>query len=169
VQVGVWLASLPLLLNLASSTIGGFFSTIQLPANFVVLGIVYFIMGYLLFAALSAGVGAISPSAREGQPLSMIYGMLVYVPLWFASLLFVFPDSPIWTVLTIFPVTAPIAVMLRLGVTGVAAWELAASLAVLVLSIILVMFLTIRAFRVYLLMYGKRPAWGVIIRSLTSS
>ena len=168
VQVVVWLASLPLLLNLASSTIGGFFSTIQLPANFLVLGIVYFILGYSLFAALSAGVGAISPSVREGQQLSMIYAMLVYVPLWFASFLFIFPDSPIWSVLTIFPVTAPIAVMLRLGVAGIAAWELAASLAVLVLSIILVMFLAIRAFRVYLLMYGKRPAWGEIIRNLRS-
>jgi ABC-2 type transport system permease protein len=168
VQVVVWLASLPLLLNLASSTIGGFFGTIQLPANFLVLGIVYFILGYSLFAALSAGVGAISPSVREGQQLSMIYAMLVYVPLWFASFVFIFPDSPIWSVLTIFPVTAPIAVMLRLGVTGIAAWELAASLAVLVLSIILVMFLAIRAFRVYLLMYGKRPAWGEIIRNLRS-
>jgi ABC-2 type transport system permease protein len=168
VQVVVWLASLPLLLNLASSTIGGFFGTIQLPANFLVLGIVYFILGYLLFAALSAGVGAISSSAREGQPLAMIYAMLVYVPLWFASLLFIFPNSPIWSVLTIFPVTAPIAAMLRLGVTGIATWELAASLAVMVLSIILVMFLAIRAFRVYLLMYGKRPSWGEIIRSLRS-
>jgi ABC-2 type transport system permease protein len=168
VQVVVWLASLPLLLNLASSTIGGFFGTIQLPANFLVLGIVYFILGYSLFAALSAGVGAISPSVREGQQLSMIYAMLVYVPLWFASFLFIFPDSPIWSVLTIFPITAPIAVMLRLGVTGIAAWELAASLAVLVLSIILVMFLAIRAFRVYLLMYGKRPGFGEVIHNLRS-
>jgi ABC-2 type transport system permease protein len=98
----------------------------------------------------------------------MIYAMLVYVPLWFASLMFIFPNSPIWTVLTIFPITAPIAVMLRLGVADIAVWELAASLAVLVLSIILVMFLAIKAFRVYLLMYGKRPSWGEIIQSLRS-
>ena len=168
VQVVVWLASLPLLLNLASSAFGGFFSTIQLPANFLVLGIVYFILGYLLFAALSAGVGAISPSAREGQQLAGIYTLLVFVPLWFASLLFVFPDSPVWVVLTIFPITAPIAVMLRLGVTGIAAWELATSLAVMVLSIVLVMFLAIKIFRVYLLMYGKRPSWGEIIQNLKS-
>jgi ABC-2 type transport system permease protein len=168
VQVVVWLASLPLLLNLASSTIGGFFGTIQLPANFLVLGIVYFILGYLLFAALSAGVGAISSSARDGQPLVMIYAMLVFVPLWFASLLFIFPDSPIWTVLTIFPLTAPIAVMLRLGVAGIAAWELAASLAVLVLSIIGALLLSVKAFRVYLLMYGKRPGFGEVIRNLRS-
>ena len=166
VQVVVWLASLPLLLNLASSTIGGFFGTIQLPVNFLVLGIVYFILGYLLFAALSAGVGAISSSAREGQPLAMIYALLVFVPLWFASLLFIFPDSPIWTVLTIFPITAPIEVMLRLGVAGIAAWELATSLAVMVLSIIGALALSIKAFRVYLLMYGKRPGIGEVLRSL---
>jgi ABC-2 type transport system permease protein len=168
VQVVVWLASLPLLLNLASSTIGGFFSTIQLPANFLVLGIVYFILGYLLFAALSAGVGAISSSARDGQPLTMIYAMLVFVPLWFASLLFIFPDSPIWIVLTIFPLTAPIEVMLRLGVAGIAPWELAVSLAVMLLSIIGALALSIKVFRVYLLMYGKRPSWGEIIQSLRS-
>jgi ABC-2 type transport system permease protein len=168
VQVVVWLASLPLLLNLASSTIGGFFSTIQLPANFLVLGIVYFILGYLLFAALSAGVGAISSSARDGQPLTMIYAMLVFVPLWFASLLFIFPDSPIWIVLTIFPLTAPIEVMLRLGVAGIAPWELAVSLAVMLLSIIGALALSIKVFRVYLLMYGKRPSWGEIIQSIRS-
>jgi ABC-2 type transport system permease protein len=168
VQVVVWLASLPLLLNLASSTIGGFFITIQLPTNFLVLGIVYFILGYLLFAALSAGIGAISPSVREGQPLVLIYALLAFVPLWFASLLFIFPDNPIWTVLTIFPVTAPIAVMMRLGVAGIAAWELATSLAVMVLSIIGALALSVKAFKVYLLMYGKRPGWGEIIQSLRS-
>ena len=168
VQVVVWLASLPLLLNLASSTIGGFFSTIQLPANFLVLGIIYFVLGYLLFAALSAGVGAISSSARDGQPITMIYALLVFVPIWFASLLFIFPDSPIWTVLTIFPITAPIEVMLRLGVAGIATWELVTSLAVMVLSILGALALSVKAFRVYLLMYGKRPAWGEIIRNLRS-
>ena len=168
VQVVIWLASIPLLLGLASSTFGGFFSEIQLPANFLVLGMVYFILGYLLFAALSAGTGAISPSAREGQQLSMIYTMLVFVPIWFSSLLFIFPNSPIWVVLTIFPVTAPMAAMLRLGVSDIPTWQLAVSLAVLVLSIIGVLFLAIRSFRIYLLMYGKRPGWGEIIRTLRS-
>ncbi len=166
VQVVIWLALAPLLLRLASSSFGGFISTIQIPANFLILGIVYFILGYLLFASLSAGVGAISPNAREGQQLSMIYTLFVYVPLWFSSLLFIFPKSPIWVVLTIFPVTAPIAAMLRLGVSGIAAWELAVSIAVLVLSIIGVLFVAVRVFRTYLLMYGKRPTWGEIIHNL---
>ncbi len=168
VQVVVWLASMPLLLRLASSTFGGFISTIQLPANFLILGIVYFILGYSLFAALSAGIGAISPNAREGQQLAMMYTLFVFVPLWFSSLLFIFPNSPLWVVLTIFPITAPIAAMLRLGVSDIAAWQLTVSIAVLVLSTVGVLLLSVKAFRVYLLMYGKRPKFGEIIRSLRS-
>jgi len=168
VQVVVWLVSLPLLLNLASSAFGGFFSEIQIPGNFIFLGIIYFVLGYLLFAALSAGVGAISPSAREGQQLSLIYSLFAIVPLWFSSLLFIFPNSPIWKVLTIFPITAPVATMLRLGVSDIAAWELAASIAVLGLSVVGVLLLSIKVFRIYLLMYGKRPNLGEIIRNLRS-
>jgi ABC-2 type transport system permease protein len=165
-QVVIWLVSASLLLSLASSSFGGFISSIQLPANFLILGIVYFVLGYLLFAVLAASVGAISPNAREGQQLAMIYTMLVFVPLWFASLLLIYPNSPIWIILTIFPITAPIETMLRLGVSDVAAWEIAVSLVVLVLSIISVLFIAIRIFRIYLLMYGKRPGFREIIHNI---
>jgi len=167
-QVVVWVISAALLLNLAASTFGGFSSIIQLPANFLVLAVVYFILGYLLFAVLSAGIGAISSSSREGQQLIGIFTLPLFIPLWFMSLLMLFPNNPIWVVLTIFPVTAPVEVMIRLGVSDIPAWQLAASIAVLVLSIIGILLLTIRVFRTYLLMYGKRPKFGEIIRSLRS-
>jgi len=167
-QVVVWVVSAPLLLNLASSSIGGFISTLQLPANFIVLGIVYFILGYLLFAVISASIGAISSNSREGQQLIGIFTLPLLVPLWFMSLLMLFPNNPIWVVLTIFPLSAPVEVIIRLGVSDIPAWELAASIAVLGLSIIGVLLLTIRVFRTYLLMYGKRPKLGEIIRSFRS-
>ena len=167
-QVGVWVISASLLLSLASSTFGGFISIIQLPANFLVLAVVYFILGYLLFAVLSAGIGAISSSSREGQQLIAIFTLPLFIPLWFMSLLMLFPNNPIWVVLTIFPITAPVEVMIRLGVSDIPAWQLAASIAVLVLSIIGILLLTIKVFRTYLLMYGKRPKFGEIIRSLRS-
>lgn len=167
-QVVVWVISVPILLSLASSTFGGFISTIQLPANFLVLAVVYFILGYLLFAVLSAGIGAISSSSREGQQLIAIFTLPLFIPLWFMSLLMLFPNNPIWVVLTIFPITAPVEVMIRLGVSDIPAWQLAASIAVLVLSIIGILLLTIKVFRTYLLMYGKRPKFGEIIRSLRS-
>jgi ABC-2 type transport system permease protein len=166
IQVAVWLISLPLLLALASSTFGGFFTNIQLPANFIILGIVYFILGYLLFAVISAGIGAITPNAREGQQLATIFTLLAIAPLWFSSPLMFFPDSSIWVALTIFPLTAPVEVMLRLGVSAVPAWQLAASIVVLALTIAGLLWLAIRVLRTYLLMYGKRPGLGEIIRNL---
>jgi ABC-2 type transport system permease protein len=168
VQVVVWGVSAPLLLNLASSSIGGFISTIQLPANFLVLAVVYFILGYFLFAVLSAAIGAISSNSREGQQLIPIFTMPTFIPLWLGSLQFLFPESPIWVILSIFPITAPVEVMIRLGVTDIPAWQLATSIAVLALSIIGGLLLTAKVFRTYLLMYGKRPGLGEVIRSLRS-
>jgi len=168
VQVGVWAISAPLLLNLASSSIGGFVSTIQLPANFIVLAVVYFILGYLLFSVISASIGAVSSNSREGQQLIGIFTIPLLIPLWFMSLIMFLPDNPVWVVLTIFPLSAPVEVIIRLGVSVIPAWQLVASMAVLVLSIIGILLLTIRIFRTYLLMYGKRPGIGEVIRNLRS-
>jgi ABC-2 type transport system permease protein len=167
-QVAVWAISAPLLLNLASSSIGGFVSTIQLPANFIVLAVVYFILGYLLFAVISASIGAVSSSSQEGQQLIGIFTIPLLIPLWFMSLIMLLPDSPVWVFFTIFPLSAPVVVIIRLGVSGIPAWQLVASIAVLVLSIIGILLLTIRVFRTYLLMYGKRPGIGEVLRSLRS-
>jgi len=167
-QVAVWAISAPFLLNLASSSIGGFVSTIQLPADFIVLAVVYFILGYLLFAVISASIGAVSSSSQEGQQLMGILTIPLLIPLWFMSLIMLLPDSPVWAFFTIFPLSAPVVVIIRLGVSGIPAWQLVASTVVLVLSIIGILLLTIRIFRTYLLMYGKRPGIGEVIRSLRS-
>jgi ABC-2 type transport system permease protein len=56
--------------------------------------------------------------------------------------------------------------MLRLGMTGVPAWQLTASIAALVLSIVGGLLLTAKLLRTYILMYGKRPNLGEIFRNL---
>jgi ABC-2 type transport system permease protein len=168
VQVAIWAISAPLLLNLASSSIGGFISTIQLPADFIVLAVVYFILGYLLFSVISASIGAVSSNSREGQQLIGVFTIPLLIPLWFTSLIMFFPDNPVWVFFTIFPLSAPVEVIMRLGVSVIPVWQLVASIAVMVLSIIGILFLTIRIFRTYLLMYGKRPGIGEVLRSLRS-
>jgi ABC-2 type transport system permease protein len=167
-QVAVWVISAPLLLNLASSSIGGFISTIQLPGNFTALAVVYFILGYSLFAVISASVGAVSSGSREGQQLLGVFTLPLLIPLWFTSLIMFFPDNPIWVFFAIFPLSAPVEVIIRLGVSSIPAWQLVTSILVLALSIVGVLLLTIRIFRTYLLMYGKRPGIGEVIRNLRS-
>jgi ABC-2 type transport system permease protein len=168
VQVMVWVISIPILLNLASSSIGGFVSSLQIPANFLLFGVLYFILGYALFAVLSACVAAISSTVREAQQLAAIFTLFAVAPFWFYSPLLLFPNSPVWVIFSIFPFSAPVLVMLRLGMAGVPGWQLIASLGVLVLSIIGGLLLAAKLLRTYLLMYGKRPRLAEIIRNLRS-
>ena len=168
-QVLVWLISAPLLLSLASSSFGGFLSDVQLPTNFLVLGVVYFVLGYLLFAVLSVTLGGISSSTSEAQTLSMFYIMMLFVPLWFFGVLVNFPNSPIWIVLSIFPVTAPVQVVLRLGVSDIPAWQVLTSIGVLGLSIIVGLSFSTKIFRTFMLMYGKRPSLAEMIRGFETA
>jgi len=165
-QVLVWLLSMPLLLSLASASFGGFLSRMQIPVNFLLLGIIYFILGYLLFAVLSIGVGAICSNAKEANNLALFYTLGSFVPLWTFSLNMFFPNNPIWVGLTIFPVTAPIMTMLRLGTSIVPAWQIVASIAVLALSIAGGLSFSIRIFRMHMLMHGKRPTIAQLAQSL---
>jgi ABC-2 type transport system permease protein len=169
IQVVIWVISLPLLLHLASASIGGFISTIHIQANFLAAGIVYFILGYLLFAVLALCIASISPTAREGQGMAAIFTMFSVAPFWFLSLLMLFPNSSVWIVFSIFPFSAPVLVMLRLGLYGIPVWQLAASMAVMVLSIIAGLLLAAKLLRIYLLMYGKRPTIPEIVRSIGKS
>ena len=132
----IWLVSAPLLLRFASSAFRGFIARIQVPPNSILLGVVYFVLGYLLFAVLSVGIGAISPNSREGQSLALLYTLVGFVPLWPVSLLMFAPRSPLWIVLLTFPITVPVQTMLRLGLIEIPVWQVCASVAVLLPSIV---------------------------------
>jgi ABC-2 type transport system permease protein len=168
IQVIVWVISFPLLLRFASSSIGGLVSTLQVPAYFWVLGVLYFILGYSTFAVLSASVAAISSTVQEAQGLAGIYTIFSIAPFWFLSLLLLYPTSPIWIVFSIFPFSAPVLTMMRLGLIGVPVWQLVVSMGVLILSIWGGLLLAAKLLRAYVLMYGKRPTLKEISRNLRS-
>ena len=158
VQILFWLLSATFLVRMASTIIGGELGTIQISGSILVLGIVYFVLGYLFFAVLMAGIGAIGATARESQQLSVIIVFPAMVPIYvFLLLMRSNPDHVIGRVLTLIPFTAPVMTFIRLGLTGIPAWELALSLVLLVVSIIGALFLSAKVFRVFLLMYGKTP------------
>ena len=168
-QVIVWAVTSPFILGLATSSIGGIFNAIQVPGTFWLLAVLYFVMGYLLYAVVMAGVAAVSTTIREGQSIAGFLTIFAVAPFWFVSLLILKPDSPLWVVLSLFPPMAPVLVMLRIGLTGVPAWQLAASLAIMALAIVLGLLVAARLLRTYVLMYGKRPTLGQIIRGLRAS
>jgi len=166
VQILIWLLSTAFLVRMASTTIGGALSTLQIPGNLLVLGIVYFILGYLFFAVIMAGIGAVGATARESQQLSMIVILPAVIPFYVFMFTSFNPEHIIAQVLTMIPFTAPITVFMRLGIAEIPAWELALSIGLLVAAIIGALVLAAKIFRTFVLMYGKTPKFGEIIRCL---
>ncbi len=170
IQMVFWLVTSLLIVRLAGSAIGGFFSQVTAPANIWVISLVYFILGYLLFAVLMAGLGAVASTAREGQQLSVIIVLPAILPFytWYIYLQ-ANPQSIIGTILTLIPLTAPMSVFVRLAASTIAPWEYAASITILLLSIVGGLWLAAKVFRVFLLSYGKRPKFNEIIRLVRES
>jgi ABC-2 type transport system permease protein len=165
-QILVWLISARFLAEMASSGIGGILSTLQIPADFLILSLIYFILGYLLFAVAMAGAGSIGATARESQQLSMMFILPAVVPLWMTAFIIQNPDNVIAQILTIFPFTAPTTVMLRMGLTDIPIWQLTVSMILMVATILGLLVLAAKIFRTFLLMHGKTPKLGEIVRYL---
>lgn len=163
VQIGIWLVTLKIFTEVAVVNIP-FLSELSIPASLLAWGIVYFILGYLLFAALFAGVGSIGSTAKEGRSWSMFFTMPAVIPLWLNFLIITNPESIFSRVLTLFPLTAPVTAMMRLPAQAIPAWEIALSLAILAGSVAFGMWAAAKIFRTCLLMYGKTPALKEIIR-----
>ncbi len=169
-QVVIWLASTLLIVRLAGDTIGGEFLKVQVPGNIVLLGIVYFTLGYLLFAVLQAGVGAIAGSPKEGQQMAVAFILPAVLP-FYVFMLFLRdePDHIIGTIMTLVPITAPMSVFLRMGFSEIPAWQLVVSIGLLAASVVFGLVLAAKVFRVFALMYGKTPKLGEVIRYLRQS
>ena len=169
VQIIVWLISANFLLRMASATWGNVLGSLQITPEFLMLGIIYFILGYLLMAILMAGVGSVSPTAREGQQMSVIFIMPVIIPIYFMPLIMEHPENIVVKILTFIPLTAPLTVIVRSGLSEIPIWELAVSIGILILSVWGLFVVTTKLFRTYLLMYGKRPDLREIVRSFRAS
>jgi ABC-2 type transport system permease protein len=82
------------------------------------------------------------------------------------SLLVSFPDNPVWVVLSIFPLTAPVLMIERFGLADVPVWQIAASMGVLALATVAGLLLAAKVFKSYLLMVGKRPSLREIMKTI---
>jgi ABC-2 type transport system permease protein len=166
-QMFVWFASSAVLLQFAAPSLlplGAINVAALFDPGTLFIYFLYFIGGFLLYSSLLAGIGAISPSARESQQLVSVVILPAVVPLWFINAILANPNGPVAQALSIFPLSAPLGMILRMGLTEVPAQEIAASLLVMALSIVLAVWASAKVFRAAMLMYGKRPSLGEIVR-----
>jgi ABC-2 type transport system permease protein len=168
IQVVLWaISGVALLLLLGSGDIDLPELTLPPPVP-LLLGLAYFFLGYALFGTLMAALGAITTSQRESSQISFIVIFPAVAPTWFITPMLTNPDSTLATVLTLIPFTAPVTALFRIALGAIGPLELALSMALMLGTIFLTVLLTQRLFRVYLLMYGRRPGIREMGRTLMS-
>jgi ABC-2 type transport system permease protein len=127
---------------------------------------VYFLLGYLLYSSLFAGLAATCETEQELQ----MYMPLAAAPTWL-SFAMIWPiindsNSASSVAASLFPPTAPIVMFLRMASEIPPVWQFAASLGLMLLSIWGTLWVASRLYRVGILMYGKRATLPELLRWL---
>ncbi len=122
----------------------------------VVFLIVYFILGYSLYAMMNAVAGATVSKAEDVNAAIMPINMITLIAFYFAYAAVGFPDGQVATVASIIPFSAPFSMPCRILMTDVPAWQIAVSVAIMVITIILTAFVSIRLYSSAVLHYGNR-------------
>jgi ABC-2 type transport system permease protein len=156
IQVFVWFGAGAALLA-AAVAVFALTGAINLNLASVVLGLVYFALGYLLYATLFAVAGSMGTTQRESQQIAGIFSFAAAIPWMTIGFMFSNPNTPLAVVFSYIPLTAPVMMTIRLGFGQVPAGQIAISLALLVAGIAFSLWAGVKVFRVGLLMYGKRP------------
>ena len=166
-QMGVWITS-GIIVLLALRSTGDLPESLSLSTSVpaILIGGLYFILGYFLFGTLMAALGAVTTSQREAGQVTFIVVLPGVVPMWFISQIISTPEGLLARILSFIPFSAPSASLVRLGVDGMGAIDLMVSLLILIAAVAGAMWLTIRLFRTYLLMYGQRPGLRQIFSTL---
>ena len=130
---------------------------------------VYFLLGYLLYSSLFAGLAATCETEQELQ----MYMPLAAIPTWlsFALIIVIINNSnSVWAIAgSLFPPTAPIVMFLRMASEIPPLWQFGVSIGLMLVSIWATLWFASRLYRVGILMYGKRATIPELIRWLRYS
>ncbi len=170
-QMAIWIVFVFLLsasslwMTLGLSGLGAYGVT-PLQLIFFVL---YFILGFFFYSALSAGLGATVSQESEVQQFSMVIVLPQVIGL--VLIVYILSNPGAWPVvlLSLFPPCTPIVMCLRMAAMAVPAWQLALSLLLMLMATYGMVWVASRIYRVGILMYGKRPTLPEMLRWLRYS
>lgn len=133
--------------------------------------VIYFILGYLIYSSIYAAIGAAVDNETDTQqfifPIIMPLMLAIYVG--FFSV-FSNPHGPIAVGFSLFPLTSPIVMLMRLpggiGEGGVPLWQFITSILLLLATFVAIVWLAAKIYRVGILMYGKKPTYKELFKWL---
>ncbi|WP_394750490.1 ABC transporter permease [Spongiimicrobium salis] len=133
--------------------------------------LIYFVLGYLIYSSIYAAIGAAVDNETDTQQ----FMVPVLIPLMLAIYVGFFsvlnnPNGPIAVGFSLFPLTSPIVMLMRLsggiGEEGVPIWQLAVSIGLLIVTFAGIVWLAAKIYRVGILMYGKKASYKEIFKWL---
>ncbi|MBN1486159.1 MAG: ABC transporter permease [Anaerolineae bacterium] len=157
-QVAVWGGGGNLLFN-RSAFVPNLLRGIALPPNFFIWAFGYFILGYLLYSSVMAAIGALAPSARESGQFTFMVMVPLIIPIWLSAPLTQSPNGVLATILSLFPLTAPVAMVTRMASTTLPTWQPVVGLAGLAVTTYGLVLLSARFFRADTLLSTKALNW----------
>ncbi|WP_289063223.1 ABC transporter permease [uncultured Zobellia sp.] len=133
--------------------------------------LIYFVLGYLIYSSIYAAIGAAVDNETDTQQFifPIILPLMLAIYVGFFSV-FSNPHGPIAVGFSLFPLTSPIVMLMRLpggiGEGGVPVWELITSIILLIVTFIGIVWLAAKIYRVGILMYGKKPTYKELFKWL---
>jgi len=163
-QVGIWMVAAGLIAARLGATSG-----VQISMPQVVYFIVFFVLGYTLYSAVAAALGAMTNSEQELQQLNMFMMIPLFLSLLMLQPIVSNPNSMLSRIVSQIPFCAPLLMNLRVSISMPQPWEIALSIGLILVTIYAVLWVSSRIYRVGILMYGKKPNLPEILRWLKYS
>ncbi len=125
--------------------------------------LVYFIGGYLLYAAMFAAVGSAVDNEKDTNNLQLPITIPLILAIFVMMSAMQEPNGPLAFWFSMIPFTSPVVMMVRLPY-GVPAWELGLSVGLLFVTFVAMVYLAGKIYRVGVFMYGKKPTLGELVK-----
>ncbi len=136
----------------------------HIPAMMFVYFVLYFLLGYFLYATIYALVGSMVTTTQEGGQLALPIVLLLVAGFYLAFPVIRSPNSSLAFWASMFPFFAPITMLVRIVTETPPVWQIALSLAIGFATVVGLIWLASRIYRVGMLMYGKRATIPEVLR-----
>lgn len=127
---------------------------------------VFFVLGFLMYSAMYAGVGALCSSMQDAQNYQFPIMAMIIIPMLMLAVAMKSPDSGPPMILSLIPFFTPILMFIRVMVGDPALWQVILSIVLLAVTVVVLMRVAGKLFRMSILHFGKAPSWGEVLRML---
>ena len=155
VQYGIWGAFGLIALLVTGQDVVRLLARLSLSAIDLVLIIPFALGGFLLYAALMAGIGALARDVEDGRVWLFVVSLPMMIPIYMWAMIAADPNGLLAVGLSLFPFSAPVAMLMRLTSATVPAWQIGLSLGLLLLTAFGVIWLMARLFHARTLLSGE--------------